>query len=226
MKRKLIVWGITLAVLAAGCGIFLLLPSGGGAVYGIKSGTVIFSESEKDITQGVVSATEYKAAENSAFELLLNSRGDIYVRHKQSGRVWSAVPQNAADAKHKSSLNIEYYDNNAPVTLYSSNSSADKKQFRVYSAENGVNIEYIFGEMQEAYIYPEQISEKRMKKLLSEMSGDDAAFIDRRYTLYSIELTEGADRDYLLNQYPRLKNENLYVLTDVCSSDLDRKSVV
>lgn len=220
MKRKLIVWGITLAVLAAGCGIFLLLPSGGGAVYGIKSGAVIFSESEKDITQGVVSATEYKAAENSAFELLLNSRGDIYVRHKQSGRVWSAVPQNAADAKHQSSLNIEYYDNNAPVTLYSSNSSADKKQFRVYSAENGVNIEYIFGEKQEAYIYPEQISEKRMKKLLSEMSVDDAAFIDRRYTLYSIELAEGADRDYLLNQYPRLKNENLYVLTDAANNNI------
>lgn len=223
MKRKLIVWGITLAVLAVGCGIFLLLPSGGGAVYGIKSGTVNFSESERDITQGVVSATEYKAAENGAFELLLNSCGDIYVRHKQSGKVWSAVPQNAADAKHKSSLNIEYYDNNAPITLYSSDSSADKNQFRVYSAENGVNIEYIFGEMQEAYIYPEQISEKRMKKLLSEMSEDDAAFIDRRYTLYSIELTEGADRDFLLNQYPRLKNENLYILTDAVNNNVKQR---
>lgn len=98
--------------------------------------------------------------------------------------------------------------------LYSLSDAVEKGQFKVSSTdEKGYAWEYVFGEISEDFVFPEQISETRMKEYLKKMSAEDADYIGRRYTLYSVELTEGANREYLLSQYPRLKDENLYVLT-------------
>lgn len=225
MKRKLLKLGIWSAALLVVCGAFLFLPGGAKTTYGLPKGAVSFSEGEFDITDLVAGSSEYLAAENGMFALYLDSGANITVRDKSSGRSWSAVPAGAQslDKKYSSSLNIEFYEKNAPTFFYSSDDSVNKNQFRVFATDTGVSVEYIFGELSEDFVFPEQISEKRMKKYLAKMSAEDMDYIGRRYTLYSIELTDGANRDYLLSQYPRLKEENLYVLTDASNNSMKKK---
>ena len=225
MKQKLLKWGICLLAGVLVCTAVLLLPNGGSVLYGMTEGAISFSKAEFDITELVRSGEEYLARQNSYYEMLLDKSANLIVRDKASGYSWYAVAPDSefADEKHTSSFNLGYYEKNAQTMLYSSADCVEKNQVRVYSTDTGVRVEYIFGEMSEDFVFPEQISERRMKQLMAEMTEEDAAYIDRRYTLYSIELAEGANREYLLSQYPRLEKENLYVLTDASNSNMKKK---
>lgn len=225
MKRKLLKWGIWLLVILLVCGAVFLMPSGSRVSYGIEKGSVDFTDVEFDITDSVLGAEEYLAAKNERFELYLDSKANITVRDIVSGKSWSAVSSDAeySEEKYSSSLNLAFYDNNAQTALYSSSDAVDKGQFKVSSTDKGVRVEYVFGEISEDFVFPEQISETRMKEYLKKMSAEDADYIDRRYTLYSVELTDSANREYLLSQYPRLKDENLYVLTDASNNTMKKK---
>ena len=225
MKRKLPKWGIWLLIILLVCGAVFLMPSGSRVSYGIEKGSVDFTDVEFDITDSVLGAEEYLAAKNERFELYLDSKANITVRDIVSGKSWSAVSSDAeySEEKYSSSLNLAFYDNNAQTVLYSSSDAVDKGQFKVSSTDKGVRVEYVFGEISKDFVFPEQISETRMKEYLKKMSAEDADYIGRRYTLYSVELTDGANREYLLSQYPRLKDENLYVLTDASNNTMKKK---
>lgn len=224
MKRKFITWGIAAALIMSILGIMLLIPENKSSRFGIESGSVVFSEDGLDISDFVLGTQGFAAAENENFTLLLDGNANIILRHKESGKEWRAASENAVDPSKLSSLDISYYYENGKTELYSSDSAVDKKQVYITQIENGVKIEYIFGDMQEDFVFPQQISKERMEELLSEMSDEDAEYIGRRYTLYQIGLAEDADKDYLLNEYPRLAEEDLYILTDMPNQSVKVKT--
>lgn len=224
MKRKLISLVVVAALILAMVGVILLLPDGGEVYYGIKSGSVTFSEEGTDISDLVLGGAGYTAAKNDNFTLLLDKNANPVIIHSKSGREWRAAPADSADASKLSALDIAYYYDNGRTVLHSSDSAVAKDQVRITQLENGVRVEYIFGDMQEDFVFPEQISEERMNQLLEKMSEEDAEYIGRRYTLYKLELAEGANRDFLLSQYPRLAEENLYILTDMPNQNIKRRT--
>ena len=171
MKRKLPKWGIWLLVILLVCGAVFLMPSGSRVSYGIEKGSVDFTDVEFDITDSVLGAEEYLAAKNERFELYLDSKANITVRDIVSGKSWSAVSSDAeySEEKYSSSLNLAFYDNNAQTVLYSSSDAVDKGQFKVSSTDKGVRVEYVFGEISKDFVFPEQISETRMKEYLKKM---------------------------------------------------------
>lgn len=227
MKRRLMKWGISAAVVAAVVALLLCLPSGKTLNYGLTEGKITFSESSEDITDQVISGSSYVAAQNANFALELTGSADIVVRSLKTGRVWKAVPDDAAaqGSRYASSLNLIYYAKNAQTTLYSQEHCVDKEQVRVFSAGGqGVDVEYIFGDMEPDYVYPEQISQTRMEELFTRMDGESVEYLQRRYTLYSLDTAEGATRDYLLSEYPRLAEENLYILTDAPNKNVKKRT--
>lgn len=220
-------WGISAAVVAAVVALLLCLPSGKTLNYGLTEGKITFSESSEDITDQVISGSSYVAAQNTNFALELTGSADIVVRSLKTGRVWKAVPDDAAaqGSRYASSLNLIYYAKNAQTTLYSQEHCVDKEQVRVFSAGGqGVDVEYIFGDMEPDYVYPEQISQTRMEELFTRMDGESVEYLQRRYTLYSLDTAEGATRDYLLSEYPRLAEENLYILTDAPNKNVKKRT--
>lgn len=227
MKRRLMKWGISAAVVAAVVALLLCLPSGKTLNYGLTEGKITFSESSEDITDQVISGSSYVAAQNANFALELTGSADIVVRCLKTGRVWKAVPDDAAaqGSRYASSLNLIYYAKNAQTTLYSQEHCVDKEQVRVFSAGGqGVDVEYIFGDMEPDYVYPEQISRTRMEELFTRMDGESVEYLQRRYTLYSLDTAEGATRDYLLSEYPRLAEEDLYILTDAPNKNVKKRT--
>lgn len=220
LKIKLISYGIVIALLTSCFMLPKLLYKQNEIHYGIKSGNIILSEEGDDITSSVTGSLEYTVASNQIYQMNLTPTADIVITDKRNGHKWKAVPEGALafGDKYASSMEISYFYNGKTTVLRSYADAVAKNQYRVYQLDNGVSVEYVFGVMNEVFIYPEQISEKRMKSVLKKLSTDDADYLKRRYTLYDISLADGDTREYLLSEYPRLKKEKkLYVLTDAAT---------
>jgi len=226
MKRKIIAWCTTFALILGFVGLTFSLSKKNSVKYGISSGIIGYTESDSDITEFVIGNSGYIAAENENFILELDGYANPVIRDKKTGNIWKSVPDdNGGNSKYSSALTLNYFsDNSTQITLYSSEHSVDKNQARVFALEDGVKVEYCFGEMTGDYIYPETISEERMNKFISKMPEEDADYLLRRYTLYVLSELEGQDKEYLLDKYPRLENENLYVVTDMTTKLMMRKS--
>lgn len=226
MKRKIIAWCTAFALVSGFVGLTFLLSKKNSVNYGITSGNIGFTESDKDITELVIGKSGYTVARNEKFILELDECANPVIHDKQTGKIWKSVPEdNGGNSKYSSALTLNYFsDNSTKITLYSSEGSVDKNQVRVFTLEDGVKVEYCFGEMSEDYIYPETISEERMNEFVSKMSESDAEYILRRYTLYELSKLEGQDKEYLLDKYPKLEDENLYVATDMTTKLMMRKS--
>ena len=226
MKRKIITWCTVFAIIAGFVGMSFLLSHNNSVNYGIPSGIIGFTQSTDDITEFVMGTQGYKVAENERYILELDGSANPVVKDKQSSEVWKAVPDdNGGNNKYSSALILNYFsDNSTKITLYSSEGSVDKNQAKVFSTESGVKVEYCFGEMTNDYIYPQTITEERMNKFVEKMSEADSDYLLRRYTLYELDKLEGQDREYLLGKYPALKENNLYVATDMTTKLMQRKS--
>ena len=229
MKRKLIPWGVFAALVLSFMGLTLALSDNRMPGYGLANGSIGFTGNDaSDITKEVLGGAGYTAAVNDSYALELSGTADVRIRHKATGRVWNAVPEDAAgaDSKYASSLILRYHSgNNKETALYSAENSVEKEQVRVYAIENGARVEYIFGDMDFEYIYPEQISKDRMEMFCAALeSEEDAEYLQRRYTLYELEQFDGANRELLLKQYPRLEKEDLYVLTSISTKTMKKRT--
>ena len=226
MKRKIIAWCTVLAVVLGFTGLTFLLSGDEAVNYGMSSGDIAFTQADTDITELVIGSDSYIAAENENFSLLLDGQANPIILHKPTGRVWKSVPDNnTGNSKYSSALIISYFsDNSTKVTLYSSESSVDKNQVRVFTLKDGVKVEYGFGEMSADYVYPDVISRERLEKFLARMNEEDAEYILRRYRLYVLNEYEDEERAYLLNTYPRLRNEDLYILTNMSTNLMKKRT--
>lgn len=217
MKNKIISVALIFILVFGYVGLCKTLSGGTKADYGLAEENIQFSEGVgNDITEAVKTSNDYTVLENENYIMKMTSSSNITIVSKKNGRVWNAVPtDNMGNSKYDASVVLNYYvTNSTQKTIYSSSDSVDKEQFKVFKNENGVRVEYIFGEMTSKYVYPEIISKKRLESFLNKMEESDKEFILRRYTLYVLSEYRDAEKDYLLSQYPRLKKEDLYVLND------------
>lgn len=225
MKRRIISCCVVLALIAGFFGLTRLLSGNTAVAYGQADGVITFSETGADLTADVTGGERYTAAENDGFLLQLDASGSPIFVHKASGREWRATPaDDGGNSRYSSALTIDFYTgNSSSMTVYSSEHCVARNQMRVYQTDGGVRVEYVFGEMQVEYIYPQMISKERMEALFAKMSEDDAAYLQRRYTLYELTTFNGENRTYLLQEYPRLAHEDLYILTDDSTRQMKKR---
>ncbi len=163
------------------------------------------------------------AAESEYLELYLDETDTkIAVRDKASGALWFSNPVDGAEDSVsnsyyqkilKSQLYVTYIDENTKVSTMNNYTSAiENGQFEIEEIENGIKITYFIGDSALMIRLPDAITEERMLGFLNQMSEAQQKKINRNYTLYSLETLKEDEKDAMLEKYPVLAEQNLYVL--------------
>lgn len=149
----------------------------------------------------------------------------FYVVDKKNGNEWYSNPENAiedpiADNVSKQLLQsqiILQYANSAgnSMTLDSYGYSVSKGLYTYEKVDNGINVMYTLGNIERTYVIPIAVPESRMNVFLDHMDQSSKRKIDEYYRRYDINnLRATDDKAALLEQYPDLETERVYVLRD------------
>lgn len=162
------------------------------------------------------------------------------VTQKSTGKVWRSNPENgandaAADSAAKknlqSTLIIEYNTKNGVNTLLNNYEfSISNGIYELETVEDAAgNIEeirvlYTIGKVSKTYYIPLAVPESRMMEFYDKMERSQQKQIDQYYRRYDINnLFATDDKAALLETYPDLANERVYVLRDGTKEYLQRK---
>lgn len=162
-------------------------------------------------------------SENEYLELYFDEEEtDIAVRDKESGYVWFSNPTDISEDTVstgyyqkvlKSQINLTYINESTQIsTMNNYTDSIMDGQFEVERLQDGICITYTIGESVAFLRLPDAISEERMNLFLDKMESSQQKKVKRNYTLYNLsELTEEKKVE-LLEAYPNLEKESLYIL--------------
>lgn len=186
------------------------------------------------IISGIVSASELddfqEVAENRKLLLYLNEEtSEVAVKRKQTGEVWYSNPPGNGSGEQ---LGIEYFDpSDAAQTMNNYDDSIEYGQFEFEEIEQGIKIDYDFGEewTDDDYI-PLMISAERMEEnILSNLNEEERETILGQYNKITLRERKedeepislsGIDVEELLGDY------TLDYVDQEDTSDSDRKSLL
>lgn len=161
--------------------------------------------------------------ENDYLELYLKeSTTEIAVLVKETGDIWHSNPQDlqtmetrargTARDRLNSQLSIGYYIGNQLINLNSYTDSIAHNQYEIIPIENGIRVEYIFGEeWSDQDFLPLVISEESFNELLASIEDEsDREFVRDQYAGFTFEegyedpdaiAVLGVDFDTLLGEH-------------------------
>ncbi|MDD4681362.1 MAG: DUF5696 domain-containing protein, partial [Clostridia bacterium] len=84
--------------------------------------------------------------------------------------------------------------------------------FGIKNVDNGVEISYLLGEVEQERLLPKALKEKRYLEIMGKMSLSDKREFEKRYFKVDIKSENEKDRKELLEKYPSAKNEVIYIL--------------
>ncbi len=156
------------------------------------------------------------------------------VTQKANGKVWYSSPQDLdsdpiALAKEKnnmrSSLLLEYSTENGNAEVYDFYTNSVKRKFySVEKKDDSVIVNYTIGQMNREYIFPPMMYQSDFDKWTADMSKSDINTVNRAYHRYSMKTaTPGDDINALLKKYPKLKDEELYLVFENVQGFLKEK---
>ncbi len=144
---------------------------------------------------------------------------------KKTGNVWYSNPPQAAEDSiaNKSSkqalqstLMITYGTTNGVTTVFNNYGySVENGLYEIEEVENGIKVKYSIGNIERAYIMPPALPESSFMVWYDKMDSSTKKRIDQYYRKYDINNLRADDnRSELLEKYPDLENECVYVLRD------------
>lgn len=162
-------------------------------------------------------------ADNANYSLYLHTSNlAIAVLDKKANKIHFSNPYNAKSDPYytgaiaqrlDSQFVLNYVDpDNVSQVIFSSTDAVALGQYSIKTYANGAKVEYSIGEEIEQPMFPKVISEKRFKEVLSKLSESDAYGMDIYYTRTDLsEVTDANRKKELLDMYPQLKKEVLYI---------------
>lgn len=146
---------------------------------------------------------------------------------KSSGKVWHSVPVGGADDslaileeknKLQSTVLLTYGTDAGLDTTYDSYSlSAVNGIYEITTGDDFVQVDYSIGKVAKEFVIPPAILASRLDELCSTMSVSDRENVKQLYKKLDINKLSAADKknkDSLLEAYPILETEVIYVLRD------------
>lgn len=242
MRKKLKNWQKTLIayisfflaiVIVAVC--FISLASSPDKKYGILSGVIEHSKNGQNITDMVLnSGSAVMLLENEKLSLSVSPDGNISVTNRFTGKVWSTDVSDEIVNKFgqgynetHSFLSLTYTNElNAEAEWNSYDQCIKKKQLQIYKTDDGkIRFDFIFGESTTDQFIPPALTKERLEKdILPKLDENDVEFIKRQYKLYdSKKLTAEDNPDKLYKEYPKLKDEPLYIAANLESKMIKQK---
>lgn len=169
---------------------------------------------------------EVYSLENDNLKFTLDPKTTFFeVLDKKNNTVWNSNPLDSdndpqADAQRKkylkSTLLIEYTNQIGISALFNNfELSVDKQIYTIEEIDNGIKVNYSIGDVDKVFVLPPAMSESRFNEFSVNMSDKDIRQINSYYRKLDINnLRVSDDKNALLEQYPDLANEMVYVIRD------------
>ena len=165
----------------------------------------------------------YKVCSDNGFELMINGKTtEVAVKNTVTGRVWYSQPANRSEDTIatgsysnllNSPINFLYVNSkmkNETVDTYSK--SIELQQYTFEKIDKGIRVNYLVGESQKEYLAPEIVSIERFNELISKLDMMDQAQLKAYYRLFSLNEIDDASKVVYSNQYPILKERDVYII--------------
>lgn len=156
------------------------------------------------------------------------------VTDKKNNTVWNSNPidganDETADAESKrqlqSTLLVKYSTDVGIQTTYSNYEYSIAKQIYEVEEENdSIKVKYTIGDVEKVFIFPTVLPESRMQLFMDKMDNKQKKQIDSYYRKYDINKLRASDnKTELLEKYPDLENENVYIIRENLQEYISRK---
>ena len=142
---------------------------------------------------------------------------------KSSGKVWSSVPEggledssaiNEIKKRLHASFILDYgTEAGLDVALDSWAYSAESGVYEIEQGEDYVRVDYSLGKISKEYLFPQAIRVDDLQELASRLDKNKSESMKNVYKKYDInKLGKKDNKEELLELYPELANEPLYIL--------------
>lgn len=218
MKRKLF-WILSVAMLLsfAGCG----------------DETV---EDDVEVVGGEETVHEESyVLENDDLKLVLDGETTQFsLEQKDSGYIWYSNPEEAQDdplangenkSQLLSTLVVQYTTSDSNKILMNNyDYSISKKTFLIEQTDDALCVTYTIGDIEKEYYIPHAAPASRMEEFLEKMEKSEVKQVNNIYRKYDINKLRATDnKAELLEKYPDLENEIVYVMRDNAQEYLKEK---
>ena len=206
-------------------------------ITGCTSGANVKVPSTEEIlypntTENNLDSSDYKKiSENEKYELLFNEDTTHFkVINKAYGTEYSSLPVEkvSGSTDWNSLLRISYLNEKGVVSYQTSyEDSVSKGQYKVESIENGVKVLYTMGTVNEKLYCPASFTVERYNKILNSIDGsfERLKFKSMYYEADIEKIADSARRSELLDKYPKLKNEVLYLIKNTSLSISEQRTI-
>ena len=162
--------------------------------------------------------------ENNHLKLTMDGKtGYFTLEDKKAGKLWNSVPEIGgedplADTTTKrymqSTLILTYTSRNGMDVVYDNYEYAIKNgTVQILRQEDGLRLNYTIGTKEREFIIPEVITETRMLSFVEKMEQFERGTVLKYYKKLDLNsLKDTDDPNVLVEQYPELENEPIYVL--------------
>ena len=223
--RRLIPWGLVLAVLAVLI-IFVFVP-----IYS-QQDTVDENPPEISYYEG---SSDPVIMENDDLLFTLDPATTRFqLQEKASGRVWDSTP---ADAQQdsialtankdllSSTLLVTYTTSGGEVTMNNNTYSMMNQTYDVRKQEDGsVRVDYSIGQIERVFLIPTAITKERYTEFTDKMSKKSKKQVASNYSLYEPDKRDKKDnKDEIIAMYPSVTEQALYILKSGTSSTNKQK---
>ena len=144
------------------------------------------------------------------------------VLQKNTGRVWHSSPAEAmkdkiALAKEKnnmmSAVLIKYSTENGTDDTYDTyTNSVQRKFYNIERKGNELTVNYTVGQMDREYTVPLILYQSELDKWEEGLTKSQKNAVERLYHKYNKGSFKGAELTEMLEKYPRMEDENLYLI--------------
>jgi hypothetical protein len=156
------------------------------------------------------------------------------VKVKDTGAVWTSVPTNpeedtlamSAEKGHiRSTLSVTYSDDiGTEISLNNYTYSIENQTYDIEAGDDYITVHYSVGKVQKEYVIPPVCTATDMEEYFTRLDSTQLNLVKQYYKKYDINnLSKKDDKDALLENYPELANQVLYVLRDTATEAVKAK---
>ena len=173
-----------------------------------------FSESKK--------ASDY-ILESDALKFELDPATTSFtILQKNTGKIWYSNPKDAmsdklALTKEKnnmmSTILLKYSTENGTDDTYDTYTNSVKRKFYSINRKgNELTVNYTVGQMDREYIFPLVLYQSELDKWEEGLTKSQKSSMERSYHKYNKSSFKGAELSEMLDKYPGMEDENLYLV--------------
>ena len=163
--------------------------------------------------------------ENESLAFFIKGKtSEFSIKNKKSGETWYSNPVDIEDDQIAqgtnktnlySQISVSYFDRTDKFgTMDNYNDSIVLGQFTYAKIDNGIRVTYDIGEKKQIKLVPTVISKERFEKIiLDKLDDNDKNALLERYQIETLDGVSGELYDSLLEQYPALKNSDVYAIS-------------